>query len=100
MVVSSPDRTSPALISLPGFGAPGSACWVDWAEAAGATRATAKINAQLNAKPERLANRRFVISGSVCEENHFRQTRFLYRESGPISLENALEQRPLPHGSR
>jgi hypothetical protein len=65
MVVSSPDRTSPALISLPAFAGAGSADWADCADAAGAAKATAMSNA----KPKRPANRRFVISGSVCEES-------------------------------
>ena len=74
MVLSSPERTSPALISLPALGGTGSDGWGDWADAAGAAKAMAMINA----KPERLANC-FVISGSVYESES--------------------EQRPLPHGS-
>jgi hypothetical protein len=57
MALSSPDRTSPALI---GFGA-GSACC---AHAEGATRAAAMM---MTAKRERLPNRGFVMSVSSVD---------------------------------
>ena len=66
------------------------------AGAAGAVKATAMSNA----KPKRPANRRFVISSSVCRENLLLIDAFSLWEPVPTSLENALEQRPLPHGSR
>jgi hypothetical protein len=54
MALSSPDNTSPALISLPGFGA-GSACC---AEAPGAAhRAASAVT-----KAKRLPNRRIIMS--------------------------------------
>jgi hypothetical protein len=59
MALSSPDRTSPALIGLPGFGA-GSACC---AHAEGA----AKAAAIKKTKQERLPNRRFVMSISSVD---------------------------------
>src|SRR6188508_2706672 len=70
MALSSPDSTSPALISRPGFGA-GSACC---AEAAGGAH-TAAIAAT---KARRLPNRRIIM--------------------GVISVGNMSEQSPLPHG--
>jgi hypothetical protein len=53
MALSSPDRTSPALIGLPGFGVGSAYC----AHAEGAAKATA----MMTAKRERMPNRRFVM---------------------------------------
>ena len=57
---TAPDRTSPALIGLPGLPAGWDCC----AHAEGATGAAAMM---MTAKRERLPNRRFVMSiSSVC----------------------------------